>query len=450
MKNIRKFIFLGCTAVLGTQHICSVIATPIRPLAQNHVIVGNAADYTPEPKGLYTPSIIRLPSGRLVATYEISTSIPQANGRKITQIKTQALVSDDKGLSWRKTREWNNVIQHSRLFYAGGKLYLFGHKGHLCIARSTDNGETWTEPFILGNSRGWHQSACNVWFAKGNIYLAMEQRIAKGITSSWAVGDFAPVLLRASVKDDLTEKKSWSFASKLPFSEIIPGYKENTPRIGFFGIPFFTQSYPAATRLAPSRNFHPMGWLETNVVQITDPKHYWYDPSGNTFHLFMRANVGRSNIAALLKVTENSDGTMTTQLEQTPSGEKMLFIPFPGGQMRFHVIYDPTTNLYWLLSSQTTDSMTRADLLPEDRVGIPTNERHRMVLHFSKNMIDWCFAGVVAIGASPAEARHYASMDIDGDDLVILSRSGNENAHSAHDGNLITFHRVKNFRELVY
>ena len=41
-------------------------------------------------------------------------------------------------------------------------------------------------------------------------------------------------------------------------------------------------------------------------------------------------------------------------------------------------------------------------------------------------------------------------MDIDGEDLIILSRSGDENAASAHNGNMITLHRVKNFRDLVY
>jgi hypothetical protein len=128
----------------------------------------------------------------------------------------------------------------------------------------------------------------------------------------------------------------------------------------------------------------------------------------------------------------------------------VLFLPFPGGQMRFHVCYDTKTKLYWLLSSQATDSMTRADRLPPERYDLPNNERHRLVLHFSKNMVDWCFAGVVAIGGSPRQARHYAGMAIDGDDLVILSRSGDARAKSAHDGNLITFHRVKNFRELVY
>jgi hypothetical protein len=47
-------------------------------------------------------------------------------------------------------------------------------------------------------------------------------------------------------------------------------------------------------------------------------------------------------------------------------------------------------------------------------------------------------------------SRHYACMAIDGDDLVILSRSGDERATSAHDGNLITFRRVREIRGLVY
>jgi hypothetical protein len=33
---------------------------------------------------------------------------------------------------------------------------------------------------------------------------------------------------------------------------------------------------------------------------------------------------------------------------------------------------------------------------------------------------------------------------------VILGRSGDERAKSAHDGNLIAFHRVKDFRQPVY
>ncbi len=41
-------------------------------------------------------------------------------------------------------------------------------------------------------------------------------------------------------------------------------------------------------------------------------------------------------------------------------------------------------------------------------------------------------------------------MILDGDDLCIVSRSGDERARTAHDGNIVTFHRVRRFRDLVY
>lgn len=201
---------------------------------------------------------------------------------------------------------------------------------------------------------------------------------------------------------------------------------------------------------SPGRNCAPIGWLETNVVQFLDPDHYWHDPAGHTFHLWMRAHTGGTGYAALAKVVEQSDGSMTTMLEQAPSGKQMLYVPCPGGQMKFHVLYDDQSRLYWLLSSQATDSMTRADRLPKDRFNLPNNERHRLQLHFSTNMIDWCFAGLVTMGPSPRQARHYASMIIDGNALHILSRSGDDRAANAHDGNMITFHTIQDFRRLAY
>ena len=328
---------------------------------------------------------------------------------------------------------------------------MLGHQGNLRIIRSAANGETWRAIPELTQGRYWHPTACNVWHAKGNVYPVMERRVDNE-NKAWPVGNLAPVLMRAREDADLTKPESWTFASELPFCDLIPGYKENDPQIDYFGVPFFKQDYPNRARVTPDsrRTMSPMGWLEANVVQILDPSHYWHDPAGRTFHIFMRAHTGGTGYAALAKVVENENGAMTTSLETVPSGKKMLFLPFPGGQMRFHVLYDEKTQLYWLLSSQSTDSMRRVEALPPERYDLPNNERHRLVLHFSKNMVDWCFAGFVAEGGSPKEARHYASMAFDGDDIVILSRSGDERAKSAHDGNIITFHRVKNFRNLVY
>jgi hypothetical protein len=205
---------------------------------------------------------------------------------------------------------------------------------------------------------------------------------------------------------------------------------------------------------ARGRAMDPVGWLETHVVQFTDPDHLWHDPTGKTFHLWSRAHTGGTGYAAIAKVVEQGDkpgtGEMTTMLEKVPSGKTMLYVPCPGGQMKFDVLFDDATKLYWLLSTQAADSMIRPDRMPADRYSLPNNERRRLQLHFSRNMIDWCFAGLVAIGPVEKASCHYASMTIDGEDLVVLSRSGDEKAKSPHDGNLITFYRVKDFHGLVY
>jgi hypothetical protein len=412
---------------------------PIRPLAQEHIVFDQSPD--PETIPLYTPSILRLASGRLVAASERAGA-----WRKMGNPWARISTSDDGGVSW--TLRGTGGITHGRLFQAGKSLYYLGHDGDLQIMRSDDDGATWSRQVALSHGESWHQTAANVWHAKGNVYLVMER--SRGGIKGWGIGVLAPVLMRAKETDDLTKCESWTFASKIFFADLIPGYKDNNPQLAAFGVPFFKQTYPVTNTLAPRRPMHPMGWLEANVVQITEPNHYWHDPAGRTFHLFMRAHTGGTGYAALAKVVENKDGTMTTSLVTVPSGQTMLFLPFPGGQMRFHVIYDMKTKLYWMLGTQATDSMSRVETLHPDRFDLPNNERQRMVLHFSKNMVDWCFAGLVATGPGNKGSRHYASMDIDGDDLVILSRSGDENAKSAHNGNLITFHRVKDFRQLVY
>ncbi|OAM89907.1 hypothetical protein AW736_11370 [Termitidicoccus mucosus] len=420
---------------------------PIRPMASESILAESpdAADVS-----LYTPSITRLDSGRLVASYT-------ETNRKLKKGHTVILTSDDKGVTWQRRAE--SPTNQGRLFTAGGKIYYIAtmfyigpginpNGAPLCIQRSTDNGETWSEPSAL-DDRTWHQSAANVWHANGCVYMVWERLTINNI-KSWYVGALAPVLMRARETDDLTKAAAWTYASEITFQDLIPGYKENKPDMDYFGMPFYPQSFPKATPLYGKVTFPPIGWLETNVVQITDPNHYWYDPQGRTFHLFARAHTGLTNYGALAKVVENSDGSMTTSLQTVPSGEKMLFVQLPGGHMRFHIEYDAKTKLYWLLGTQSTDSMTRIEKMPKGRYSRPDNERNRLVLHFSKNMIDWCFAGVVAIGSEDKAARHYACMAIDGDDLVIVSRSGDARAQSAHNGNLITFHRVENFRELVY
>jgi hypothetical protein len=406
-----------------------------------HEIVVAISD-DPEKFALSTPSIIAC-FGRLLLSYDIYAIDRTAPVDARFRIAT----SDDGGATWQVRFEGHG--KHGRLFVAGTALFYIGHNGDLIIAKSLDRGDTWSKPKYLTSGIQWHQSASNVLYRDNRIYLVME-RVCRTCGDVWPVTWFAPILLRASVNADLLDPSAWSYSTPLSFSDIIPGFQQNAPEIDYFGVPFHQQEYPISHHIFGGRKMHPMGWLEANVVQITDPRHYWHDPDCRTLHLLMRGHTGGVGYAALAKVVEGVNGSMTTVLEKAPSGKRILFLPVPGGHLRFHIVPDPLSGMFWLVSNQATDSMARIELLGPDTPGLGNNERHRLVLHFSCNLVDWCFAGIIATTPSLRYTRCYPSAVIDGEDLVVTARSADQHSASSRDTNLITLHRVPNFRNLCY
>ena len=410
---------------------------------------------SPDPQNVfcYSPGICRPDNGRLIVTMDFGgpgvknlPGLKSKRGDYPEGNQGKVFASDDGGASWKHLTDF--PFYHARPFTAGKTLYVLGHAGDLSVMKSEDNGETWSAVFKLTENQSWHQAPCNVWKEYGKVYLVMEREVYNDC-KAWTPSILAPVLMRGGENADLCKKENWTFASEIVFRDLVDQNK-----LSPFPIPFYPSEEKSFSFPAPGRENSPTGWLETNVVRISDPTHYWHDPSGKSFHLIMRTHTGGTGFAAIMKVIEDGaqpgSGAMKTVCEKLPSGKDIVFLPLPGGHMKFHIIYDEETKLYWLLSSQPTDSMTKAELLPSDRYNLPNNQRSRLVLHFSKNLVDWCFAGIVAKGETEKESRHYASMVIDGNDLAIVSRSGNKDARSAHNGNMLTFHKVKNFRELIY
>ncbi len=402
-------------------------------------VVFNTTD--PGVRAVYEPSIVIVDkTQRIVIAFNAYTTKREDLSRVYT--------SDDGGVSWDYRDKF--PLGGMRLFKGGTDIFVIGHvgrRGDLGIAKSSDDGVTWSEFNKITQGEHWHVSSTNFIDEDRYVYTAIERNDVSKI-KGWDVSEFTPVLLRGDKTVGLLKPEAWTYASEFPFCEVVEDHD-----IGFLGIPFYPAYYPntaSVQRKSRTFGFSPAGWLESNIVQITDPEHYWYDPTGKTFHIFSRANTGRTNLATVVKAVEQSDGSIKTMFETAPSGEKLVYTPFPGGQMKFFVLYDDVSELYWLVSTQSVDSMTRAECLSGERFGCSDNERRRLQLSFSRNMIDWCFAGIVAMGPSEKQSRHYASMAIRGDDLLILSRSGNKDAHSAHDGNMITFHKVEDFRNLVY
>jgi len=430
----------------------------MKELANDYIVAYRSQN--PQKEFSYTPAILVLKSGRYVMSLDI------------TDKAGLMFVSDDKGQTWRQTGNGN--FHHASLFLDGARIYLLGSTtdcGNLVIFASDDEGESWSQPSLLTQGRTFFHCATDVCYKDGYVYLPMDECYLKEgetIRSKWMPNIQAPVLLRGKQGTDLLQRENWLLSESVRFRDVIA-----EADIEGIGVPFFLSQEDAvegedfydSTAIyrreydhgkdcsAKPLRYHAVGWLEANVVQITDPEHYWYDPTGKTLHLFMRANSHITGYGCVMKAVERVvDGKETISIEcvKTPSGKRMIFLPIPGGQNKFYVKYDPKTKLYWLLSVQARDSMRRIECLGEGRYNIPSDERDRLALHFSSNMVDWCFAGLVAQSGHDKQSRHYASMDIDGEDLVILSRSGDQNAASAHNGNIITLHRVRNFRDLVY
>ncbi|WP_167549738.1 KpsF/GutQ family sugar-phosphate isomerase [Ensifer aridi] len=418
-----------------------------RSLAPNFSVVYRS----PEPTTIfcYTPGIARSKNGRLIATLDVGgpgvayVSGPKASRAGGTRFgQGKLFTSDDGGSNWLHRMDF--PFWHARPFFADDVLYVLGQQGDLMIMASHDYGNTWSEPARLSRGEKWHGSACNIHYHGRHLYLALDQRKDLRI-EGWNVAGLAPRVLRARVDANLLDRTEWSFSDASPFNNIV-----SDEAVDWWGVPFYRTPERRPAELGAGRVCAPMGWLEPNIVRFLDPSHTWHDPSGKTLHLLLRSNTGGTGYAALAKVIEDDDGRMRTFIERAPSGKNALFMPLPGGHLKYYILFDSKSSLFWLVSSQPTDSMAKLSALSSERYNLANNERHRLQLHFSKNCVDWCFAGLVTAGVGERHARNYPSMVIDGEDLVVLCRSGDDASLNAQYTNLITSHRIRDFRSLIY
>ena len=396
----------------------SVLASCRTDGKDSHVVASEvviAESPAPDSVFLYTPGIVEGFDGRLVVSVDYGgpgTSVLDGARSDFGDYKSgnqiRVLLSDDNGKTWRETSA-RIPMMHEILFKAGKSLYMIGHSGRLLITRSDDNGETWSDPSVLCPEPRWHQSCTPVDIHDGKVTLVYEKWVSDG--HPWpGVG---PVLMQAKVDDDLTEASSWKFSDLYNPDEDMEASRPS-------GIPLTD----------PGK----AGILETNVIRVYDEKNPFYDPSGKSVVLMMRASVGLPDIGVMMRGVEKPDGSLAVE-KLTKNGREMFFAHIPGADLKFYVVYDPESRLYWLLHSQMDGRM---------------NYRRRLALSYSPDLLKWTLAGLVAVGPADNAARHYASMIIHGDDLLIVSRSGDERARNSHDGNLVTFHRVKDFRSLIY
>lgn len=348
-----------------------------------------------------------LTNGYSIVCDGTKASVHVSDEGRIFVASSDCVKYSDDGKTWKECLK--GTFEAGTFFEANGILYFMTaerQNGNLIIYKSEDTGDNWSDKFLL-DGRKWHTSPSEALMQGDCIYLTMEvesaQAIQKGYTENAAL---APIVMRAECNKDLTKAENWAYSSELAYADIMQG--KTAEKVDYIDVP----------------NNHgdvkSTGWAAGNLFQIYDKEQMWYDSSMSSFFIYLHGNAGTQGYATLLKVTENQNGSMTPTLAETVVVKKnLLFVPMPGGNQEFSIVYDKTSGLYWQVSNYL-------------------NEDNRIALYFSKNAYDWSFAGIVAKNSNGSCIR--PTLAVDGEDLVIMSIQG--------DG--VACYRVADFRSLEY
>jgi hypothetical protein len=168
------------------------------------------------------------------------------------------------------------------------------------------------------------------------------------------------------------------------------------------------------------------GWLEGNVVET---------PEAELWNILRFNSAPAVDKAAVVKV--HDEGRRVSFDPQTG------FISFPGGMTKFSIRRDPQTGLYLTLSNNNTDP-TRP------------NQRNVLSLHASRDLIHWQHkktlleddSGLSHEQSIRLTGLQYVDWQFDGQDIIYVVRMAYRGAHNFHDANRVTFHKIRNFREV--
>lgn len=140
MNDMRKFlsiILLTIPYLLLAQTSADLSKVPGVPIV-----------HSPKSSQIYrgTPSIVRLPTGELLASNDVfSDKISVPN-------RTDIFISRDNGKRW-NLKSTVDGAYWSTIFYHKGAVYLIGldtsQGSHFAIRKSTDKGTTWTARTVI-------------------------------------------------------------------------------------------------------------------------------------------------------------------------------------------------------------------------------------------------------------------------------------------------------------
>lgn len=295
---------------------------------------------------------------------------------------TRVFISHDRGATWHKTAELSDQFWSS-LFVHRGQLYLLGITGQYGRIVIRRSSD---------DAATWTPPS---YLTGDSGYHTAPVPIVEENGRIWrafeyhpagAWGGFQAFVASAPAGSNLLDPHSWSFTSRL--------------------------LYPSSA--APGKT-----WLEGNAV--VGPHHQLLD---------------------ILRV----DNTEKLAIDEV-HGSALQFSTlagFPGGAKKFTIRYDPQSRRYWTLSNPA---------MPDEPLSQtnPAYVRNTLALMSSADLHHWQIERIVLTHPDAKNfAFQYVDWQFDGADIIAASRTAFTDqyggAHSFHDANFLTFHRIANFR----
>ena len=334
---------------------------------------------------LCSPSLVRHPDGFLLASMDLHEGDAPQN-------LTLVYRSDDDGETWSYLCELMPCFW-GKLFIHRGELYMLAcstEYGDLLIGKSVDGGRSFSSPVCLlrgsngkKGNSGVHKNPQNIFRHNGRIYETLEW-------GSWGNKEFghAAMVMSCDENDDLLDPRSWSFTEPRRFDRFSPELAE---------LPKTAMTIEGSLTLSPD---------------------------GRLLNIMRFAKYGHA--IAYEVDTEDHEAMLSFS----------HLIEFPANFSKFMIKRDEISGDYYSVATRLYNRNPSA--------------RNLLSLMRSADLEHWEVACDL-IDYRDRDPKYYGFQYVDfefeGDDIIFLCRTATCGAHSFHDSNYSTFHRIKNFRE---
>ena len=350
--------------------------------------------YMPSGRSTGAPSLLRLQNGTLLASHNCFWGDAAQN-------LTLVFSSNDGGESWRflsyiSPCTWGTLFAHKGAVYMLG---VAGEYGALVLFRSADEGARFSPPVQLmppGSVQkgGPHKAPMPVLEHQGRLWTVIDY-------GSWKIPEYHKNgFISIDADADLMDNSQWVCS-------------------GFLGYD------PSWSGVA---NGHSEGCVEGNAL-VT--------PDGQLVD-FTRYETRKCEPCKGLALMLQMDPT-------DPAGMPSFYkaVRFPGNLSKFKVAFDDQSGRYFALVSRCVSDYLR--------------QRNLLTLVSSADLEDWRIERDILNfedNGWPEDSRHvafqYVDWQIDGEDMLALSRTSINGAFNYHNANHMTFYRIHNFRDRGY